>query len=475
MTIDLPDFDEAPTPEWPEEDIIGNDDLEYTGEESEQQSKPNNNSISKAPIKNKPIDQDIDFNENALGVMFLAKYSVMRDLAGNCYLYYPDQGYWKEVSEKYLRSLAMNCDTFKKTSSRRRAAAVDHALDMCCSDYVPWNKIGFDEIAFKDGIYNVSKDEKRAHSYDNYLSGIIPHNYNKDAKCPLWEECLSIWFKDDKNKALALQEFFGYVLCIYAKFKKALMLLGESDTGKSVVCSIAELIVGEHAKSCLPLDKMGDANMLSALKGKYLNLVTEIAVDSTIADGGFKQVVANEPVQINQKFVRVETITPLAKHIIATNNLPEVRDNSAGVFNRLLIIQFNNVIKEKDRQLVTKLEKEIEGIIAWAVEGAKRLINNLGKFTTIRESEDLIKQYKISQNPILAFLEEGEFERSDNENDMIPIKEFCFKFHEWKGGKEWTTNAVGRLLGKMGIKSCTQSLSGKVMRVYPKLKRRVRI
>lgn len=482
----MTDFDDAPEPEYFEiEDEIAEDDVDLTEEIIEEQPKNNKNkskfNTTKGPTTNDGQEWEADIGETQLGEMFLAKYAVMRDMSGAAYLYYEDKGYWKETTEKHLRALMMNCDSKAKTKHTKRQAAVEHALDRSSVDTIKWNQISYTDVPFVDGVYDILTEKKKEHSYQNYLSCVIPHNYVPEAKCPLWESCLDYWFafdgEDDKErKKLALQEFFGYVLCIKAEYKKALFLLGESNTGKSVAIDVAEKIVGRDATCNINVNKMDDLVILASLEGKLLNIATEISDGAVLADGGFKQIVANEPILVNQKHIRAKTITPIAKHMFATNNLPRIPDGSDAVYNRMVLIRFNRVIEEKDKDplLRKKLEKEIEGIIIWALEGAKRLIKNNGEFTRIGESEELLRAYKRSQNPVMEYLEDEleEFCRG-NENEWVPIKEFVEKFNKWKeGGREWTPRGMGVALTKLGIRSKPVSFKGKTVRAYVGIKRR---
>lgn len=423
------------------------------------------------PITNQPISDDTDSEipVNTLGEVFLKKYKVMRDISDSCYLF--NGLFWEDVTEKNLRSKAMNCDTKKKTSAARRKAIVDYALDSCTVNNIKWNQLQIGEIAFKDYIYTIETGQKREHSWEHYLTGVIPHNFRPKAKCPLWEECLNVWFETE-DKKLALQEFFGYILCLHASYKKALLLLGESDTGKSIVCQIAKELVGFNSVCCISLEAMDDPQKLAPIKGKMLNLVTELSSDAQFADGGFKQIISNEPIQVKQLYVRSESIVPVAKHIIATNTLPMMKDSSQGVINRLLLIKFNNIITNPDKKLLSKLkEKELDGIINWAVQGAKRLISNGGIFTEVEESKSLLKEYKTSQNPLMYYIENsGELEVDPTGHVLCST--FIRRFNAWNGGREFSANRIGRMMSSMRLSNgeMVRSVPIKGERFYKGLK-----
>lgn len=419
---------------------------------------PQQNQNKNGPRFNHPIRESLyegKTKTNVLGELFLKKYKITADRTKSVYLY--NGRHWQEETPEYLRSLAMNVDTYEHTSSTRRKATVDYAIDRTYQQKIEWNRLADDEIAFEDCIIKIGKtieeDERKSHDWEYYLNSVIPHRYKSWAKCPLWEKCLDDWFETE-DKKLALQEYFGYVLCYHVKFKKALLLIGDSDAGKSVPCDILKEMVGEPYTCSISPEKMDDSSAVSEIKGKKLNLTTELSSDSTLADGGFKKIVSGEPVQINKKFIAIHTINPIAKHVIATNNLPRVRDSSSGVYNRLLIIKFNRVVpKEKqDPELRDNLKKEIDGIINWAVEGLRRLIKNKGRFTEIKESVKLLEEYRLSQNPILSFIEEsGVLEKDPNEKILQEI--FRRKFQEYKGGKEFTKTTIGRMVKALGYES----------------------
>jgi phage/plasmid-associated DNA primase len=83
----------------------------------------------------------------------------------------------------------------------------------------------------------------------------------------LWLKCLNEWFETE-NEKLALQEFFGYLLCPHANYKKALVLVGKSNSGKSVICEIARLLVGSEFTCCIYPEDMNDEYLLGPIKDK---------------------------------------------------------------------------------------------------------------------------------------------------------------------------------------------------------------
>ena len=99
--------------------------------------------------------------------------------------------------------------------------------------------------------------------------------------------------------------------------------------------------------------------------------------------------------------------------IFATNNLPELKlslyQDRKAYYNRLLIIPFMNAIKEKeqDKELINKLEREIDIIFLWAIKGLVRYINNGYRFSKCTVSKTILKNYIKQENLFEIYVEEN--------------------------------------------------------------------
>ena len=49
----------------------------------------------------------------------------------------------------------------------------------------------------------------------------------------------------------------------------------------------------------------------------------------------------------------------------------------------------------------------MEGILVWAVEGARRLVESSGVFTRVASSDAIISEYKETNNRVKMFIEHG--------------------------------------------------------------------
>lgn len=386
---------------------------------------------------------------------------VMRDYCfmsqGRDFVSFYNGKYWESVGKDALRKACLQYAQFNQKSV---VSVVNNAASTVLSIVRPttsvvWNNLNEYEIPFDNGILDLRDMSLREHSPKDMLDRVIPHKYEPGAKCPTWDRVLSEWLPNEQDR-VALQTYFGYILMPQARYKKALMVYGPPHTGKSICSAIAVEMCGgpRYICSIKPSD-MGDPRKVAPIKGKALNLVADLSSDELVSDGGFKQMVSTgDAINIDEKFKPSEAYVPTAKHIFATNNLPHVNDASRAVFERLLILPFNNEVpkERRDPTLERKLRAEIQGIVCWALEGAVNLFRTEGQWPENLSSESIIKSMAEDSNPILEFIEEsGYVTRVDDAppKDCILRSEFCRLFRSWhvkNGGRRWSNRTiVGRL------------------------------
>lgn len=375
---------------------------------------------------------------------------------------------WKPITKTGLKTLIADDLVLRKVNQEGLELtptcgvnALKTAADRICiarhrkTEPVEWNQLEDDEIPFADGVYDVVNQTLRPHERADMLDKTLPHKFPDKAMPPMtWLRCLQDWFPMDRpgnrDKVEALQEFMGYILLGHARYKKAAVLYGESNTGKSLVLKVIGAMVGFQNACSIKLEDMSDPRKVAAIHGKMVNIITEIDEGALIADGGFKQLVSTqEPIQIDPKYVAPYVYSPSCKHIFATNNLPRINDRTNAVFNRLMVCTFERVFEkgERDEDLDRKLMAELPAIIMWAIEGAERLVAARGEFTPFKDSDDVVSEYR-EQDPLMTFIEECCTE-TGNMRDGVEIGKFTEAFNLHKGGKKWTRQTMGILLANL--------------------------
>lgn len=395
---------------------------------------------------------------NAIGEKILSETLIRTNDAGNPYEY--NSKIWCPLSDAKLVAMALNAEPKKDSNRNRRNEIASYVKAATHSGDIQWRQIKSWHIPLENGVYDLLENELLPHKPEYFLETVLPQSFVPGAKSPLWEQVLQEWLADEPSKIDALQMFFGYILMSHAKYKKALLGYGESNTGKSQVAKVMEALVGSHNMCSISLGKMGNSRSIAPIKGKMLNLVTELPEFHQLAEGGFKQLVSTEdPIMIDPKFIKPEMYVPFCKHVVFTNTLPLIRDLSDAVFNRLLIIEFNNVVPEskQDKNLFEKLKEEMPGIVQWAINGAIKLHQAEGIFIEPESSKELLDEYRRKQNPVHEWSEQR---LNYRDGAITRFEELWTDFHLWYKGNDVNRDRFGKLLKKAGIETERNRLEG---------------
>ncbi|TAH37800.1 MAG: hypothetical protein EYC62_00800 [Alphaproteobacteria bacterium] len=190
---------------------------------------------------------------------------------------------------------------------------------------------------------------------------------------------------------------------------RAVILKGASaENGKSQVLDLARGLLPASAISSVPAGRMGDERHVIGLAGKLLNASDELSSSVAIASDTFKSIVTGEPVDGRDVYKSRVEFRPTAQHLFATNALPPFQGGmDRGVQRRLLVISFNRFIPMEERvEAIGRriASEEADLLLAWAVEGASRLIRQRN-FTIPPSSKDALREWILGADPVLAWLD----------------------------------------------------------------------
>lgn len=142
--------------------------------------------------------------------------------------------------------------------------------------------------------------------------------------------------------------------------------------------------------------------------GKCVNIANELAESGLKNAETFKTVTGGgDQITAERKGQDPFTFTPVAKHVFATNQVPDIDDASEAFYNRWLFVTFPNSVPPAEQQ--EDLDKEIvsdeaAGILNWMIEGYKRL-QQQGRFSSERslgDKEELWADYGDSTDRFIS-------------------------------------------------------------------------
>lgn len=233
------------------------------------------------------------------------------------------------------------------------------------------------KINFNNGIVDLNTMELGAHSPDVGFRGVLPYDYDPSAKCPIFREWLNGVMLSDEGLQRVLQEFMGYIVRGGEyKYHKALWLGGIGRNGKSTFIDLLKALIGPQNFSTVSIKSLvGDKFAGAALDGMIANFSEETSPQELADSGPFKNLTGDGDMTVQKKFGDPYTYRNRAKLIMTYNQIPDLKDLSAGMLSRPIIIPFRKIISEaeQDRNIKQKLFAELPGIFNFALRGWKRL------------------------------------------------------------------------------------------------------
>ncbi len=335
-------------------------------------------------------------------------------------------------------------------------------------------------VNFKNGFFDVNTGMLSPHNMGIISTIQLPYNYNPEAECPLFMKVLNESLSGDVEKIGIIQEFVGYCLIPSTKFMKALFFVGASQSGKSTVLDSIEATLGKENCSAIRMDMICDSRFIGHLIDKYVNIDREVPHEMSNYEEALKKVISGEKITVNTKFLPSYDTNLTCKLMFAANDLPKINDTSDAIFERILLLDFNNVVAKdkRDADLKDKISKnECAGIFNWAYEGLKRLLKN-GKFTSSNDMISHIEELKLLNNSVYYFISETH-EVTENDEHYVVIddlyesyKDFCHEvgakgiFKKPTFGKEMRKVFVNK------IKDGRKTIKGKQTRIYTGIRKK---
>lgn len=227
--------------------------------------------------------------------------------------------------------------------------------------------------------------------------------WDDDADCPLFRNHLETVIPDKRERE-TLQEYVGYSLLHWRlPFHKALFLVGPTASGKSTTLDVVRALMGK-VSNLSPQQLVNGRFGPSELEGAWANIRADISAALLKDVGLFKEIVAGDPIYVERKYEQGYTLHPTAKHLYSANRLPDVKIDDDAFYRRILLVSFPRTIPREDRipDLGNRLQDELDGVLSWAVNGLRRIVENKG-FTHDLAPQDSRRKWEEHSSSIGRF------------------------------------------------------------------------
>lgn len=318
-------------------------------------------------------------------------------------------------------------------------------------------------LSFKDG-----KVEVTPNTPELFALSKVPYKYDPSAGCPRWEQFLGEVVADDDLRSM-LQQWAAYLLVPTQEYQCFLLCIGEAATGKGTFARTMKGMLGKESCSDVPLRRFTDKFSMYLTYGKRLNVAGDAEQELTPqVEAVIKTWTGRDGLDFERKYADGFTAEATAKLMILSNDFPSFTDKSMGTWRRLKVVPFNRDNREyMDPNLDEELQKELPGILNWAIAGLPDLRANRG-ISTAKSSNVLWEQFKEESNPAAMFLK-GNYYWDYTYMLGVPPASVYDKYREWcnrKGYQRMSEKTFGKEVRRIFPDVVKRRLGGRDSRFY---------
>lgn len=199
-------------------------------------------------------------------------------------------------------------------------------------------------INFKNGVWDIEKKQLLPHD-SKYLQTIqIPHEVQEYV--PFTETRLYNFFRKTKlpkEDVKMMLKYMAYCMTTDFGLKTFMVLVGQSNTGKSVLIRFVEGLVGRQNTSALSMHELNMRFYPSQLYNKLLNSCADNKTLPLSSIENLKKITGGDLIMHEKKGKEPFFFTSFAKLLFSFNQLPlQLEEKSNAFYKRMRILRMNN-------------------------------------------------------------------------------------------------------------------------------------
>ena len=328
----------------------------------------------------------------------------------------------------------------------------------------------FNKIVVENWILDLRDFSLSKHD-PNFLTTIkLPIHYDPAAKCPKFDKFLEDCLNTKEDIITVLEEIANILTANKKNFEISAMWIGDGANGKSTLLKIIRGIFGRENCSNVSIHAMQyERFAISQLNGKLVNIHSDISSKELTTLGIFKQLVSADPLPVEKKGKDHFDMINFAKMFFSANEMPDIKDNSDGVFRRIIVTKFENQfipgvnrIEDYDKII---LREEKSGIFNLILQHYKTLLKNNG-FTHRQSIAQVRETIKLESDKLAEFIKVCLIKEPNKHITKDQMFNAYTKFCEFNGYEIYPKRKFGSNFPTYGFEDDIKKIDSKTERVW---------
>lgn len=269
-----------------------------------------------------------------------------------------------------------------------------------------------DLLTAGNGTVELRTGALRESRKEDFITKALRTNYNPHAKAPTWIKFLESCHAGQEEMVDYLQLLTGYGVTGAVSEQCFVMLVGKGANGKSVFTDALTRVFKQISRTAAIQTFLqhkanggsGHSSDLAALRGARLVFTSESNQGDRLDEAKMKLLTGSEQVTAREAYGKQFEFQPQFLLFMSSNALPNIYDASDGTWRRLKLVNWpHSFAKNPDKGLPDRLRTEDEGILAWAVDGARMWYEH-GNIPVPDVVTDAVARYREDQDVLDGFL-----------------------------------------------------------------------
>jgi P4 family phage/plasmid primase-like protien len=282
----------------------------------------------------------------------------------------------------------------------------------------------------------------REHSPEDFITKMTAVSPSSKGE-QIWLDCLDLIFCDNQELIDYVQMICGLAVIGKVYVEALIIAYGGGRNGKSTfwnsVSRVLGLYSGNISADTLTVGcRRNIKPELAEAKGKRLLIAAEMQEGARLNDSTVKQLCSTDDMFAEKKYKDPFSFTPCHTLVLYTNHLPRVSASDDGIWRRLIVIPFDAKIEgagDKKNYAEYLYSNAGESILAWVIEGAKKVIELDYKIPVPACVQKAIDEYRAQNDWFGHFIEDkcdvGEEYKESSSALYQAYRNYCLDTNEY--------------------------------------------